>query len=186
MTTPKKKTSKAKADGGTTKRVIRTAQTYSRDKTNDYDDAINASHGIADQMQQEAWERSQRIYEHYLRDQQVFLPLKKQPAATTGLTEQVALIGGQVIYAHKEDGCRGYWCCIHNMSPHHMRRWIQEWDADTKQMYRLCVHKKRHPDPDDTGTARHDPKKCCGCCDRKAVSRPVQKPARTQHNKSVL
>lgn len=149
-------------NGGTTKHFSR------KQGTDISSDSRGDNRGL---LIKEVYERQQRI------DKAKQLQ-KKQSRAKTNVyrephTEPVVLIGGGIIYAHREDMCRGYWCPIHNVSPHHMRRWIQEWCAHTKSMMRVCKCGVQHPDPDDRQIPDHDPAKCCGCCDRRsAVSRP--------------
>jgi hypothetical protein len=44
--------------------------------------------------------------------------------------------------------CRTYGCCIHNVTNHHMKSWMQNWRNDRKMMERICPHGIGHPDPD--------------------------------------
>lgn len=89
--------------------------------------------------------------------------------------ENNTLIGGTKIRTHAYNECVGYWCCIHNPSPHHMRKWEQYWDELDAIMYRICVHGMLHPDPDDPHEFRASKKHregCDGCCNsRDHVSR---------------
>lgn len=81
--------------------------------------------------------------------------------------ESNTLVGGTKIRSHRRDKCMGYWCCIHNPSPHHMKSWDQHYDHTTKMMYRICEHGVEHPDPDDPwawqATGPHA-QYCDGCC----------------------
>jgi len=81
--------------------------------------------------------------------------------------ETNVLEGGEVIVTHRLNDCDGYWCCIHNPSPHHMRGWKQTFNFPMKAIMRVCpVHGDEHPDPDDRDyRGRHT---CtCGCCSPK-------------------
>lgn len=77
-----------------------------------------------------------------------------------------------IMHVHSRDSCRGYWCCIHYPSPHHMRILPQVWDGSMMVMYRLCEHGHMHPDPDDPNASKHKCKSktgkmiCDGCCKR--------------------
>ena len=59
------------------------------------------------------------------------------------------LVGGEKIRTHRAENCIGYWCCVHNPSPHHMAKWKQVFDSVDKVMLRVCKHLKEHIDPDD-------------------------------------
>ena len=87
--------------------------------------------------------------------------------------EEHTLIGGQTIYTHRADECWGYWCPVHNQSPHHMVRWEQRYDWSHNVMVRVCEHGGEHPDPDEPRKdhGRHDRQGCCGCCSRSNVKR---------------
>lgn len=87
--------------------------------------------------------------------------------------EEHTLVGGQTIYTHRERECWGYWCPIHNQSPHHMVRWEQRYDWKHNVMVRVCEHGEEHPDPDEPHKdhGRHDRLGCCGCCSRSNVKR---------------
>lgn len=82
--------------------------------------------------------------------------------------ESNTLVGGTKLRTHNINECSGYWCCIHNPSPHHMRGWDQHWDEYDLMMYRICEHGMMHPDPDDpyefNAAHKHRPA-CDGCCD---------------------
>lgn len=85
--------------------------------------------------------------------------------------ERYTLPGGQVINGHTENSCWGYWCPIHNPSPHHMVKWTQYFDDISGKMFRECPqHTVSHPDPDEpvTDYGAHERSGCCGCCDRRA------------------
>lgn len=78
-----------------------------------------------------------------------------------------------VMMVHSRKDCKGYWCCVHHPSPHHMRVLPQMWDADTKIMYRVCEHGYAHPDPDDPHAINGDcfkmpnnRRSCDKCCAR--------------------
>lgn len=83
--------------------------------------------------------------------------------------ETNVLYGGEVMVTHRKDHCAGYWCPVHNPSPHHMAGWRQRYDFALKQVQRRCSHNNWHPDPDDkhtTMTDRLHVKECpCHCCD---------------------
>jgi len=83
--------------------------------------------------------------------------------------EKVTLVGGQILNAHAKGDCVGYWCCIHNNSPHHMRYWDQNWRSDRGLMERICAHGIGHPDPDDPkATDKYEAVHGCdGCCNPK-------------------
>lgn len=81
--------------------------------------------------------------------------------------ESNTLVGGIKIKTHAKEKCIGYWCCIHNQSPHHMRSWEQHWDEYDLVMYRICEHEIMHPDPDDPSEFRVSKTHkdgCDGCC----------------------
>lgn len=60
------------------------------------------------------------------------------------------LVGGQtLVKVHSSEKCFGEFCCIHNMSDHHMKDWPQNWRPDRGVMERICPHGIGHPDPDD-------------------------------------
>lgn len=59
------------------------------------------------------------------------------------------LVGGEKIRTHRAGDCTGYWCCVHNPSPHHMVKWKQVFDSVDKVMLRVCDHGMEHIDPDD-------------------------------------
>jgi hypothetical protein len=145
-----------------------------RTTTQQFDRPSDAADIIAGTLK-EAAQRQRRITRQYekQRSQPRVVPSRDQPRST--VNERVVLVGGTVITAHRESTCRGYWCPIHNVSPHHMRRWAQTWNAVSKQILRVCPCGEEHPDPDDRAPLDHDhPLSCCGCCDRrKTVSRPV-------------
>jgi len=86
--------------------------------------------------------------------------------------ETNVLEGGEVIVTHRMDDCGGYWCCIHNPSPHHMRAWRQTFNFPMKVIMRVCPCGDEHPDPDERDyRSRHT---CdCGCCSPKG--RVIQK-----------
>lgn len=79
--------------------------------------------------------------------------------------ELATLCGGEQIYVHPRDTCRGYFCTIHYVSNHHMNQWPQHWRDDTKIMERICEHGVGHPDPDDPSAFRST-HGCDGCCAR--------------------
>lgn len=92
----------------------------------------------------------------------------KRLANAESKMESNVLVGGTKIRTHNADECVGYWCCIHNPSPHHMRSWEQQWDEYDLMMYRICEHGMMHPDPDDPfefNAARKHKDACDGCCD---------------------
>lgn len=84
------------------------------------------------------------------------------------------LEGGQKMYTHSPDLCRGEVCCIHNRTQHHMREWPQNWRQDRQLMERICPHGVGHPDPDHLtylertfGVERRNLEashRCDGCC----------------------
>lgn len=81
--------------------------------------------------------------------------------------ERNSLPGGQMLTTHRAGTCIGYWCPIHNTSPHHMRTWNQTFDPMSKVMFRECQHGQLHPDPDDPfefAAARDHAIDCDGCC----------------------
>lgn len=81
--------------------------------------------------------------------------------------EKNVIVGGLVLRTHRAGECIGYWCPIHNTSPHHMRTWRQIFDPASGVMYRECAHKLQHPDPDDSfefAAVRNHVKDCDGCC----------------------
>lgn len=87
---------------------------------------------------------------------------------TAPCDEQNVLVGGTLIRTHRRDDCWGYWCPIHNQSPHHMRGWDQVFDPDEAiTMQRVCPCGNLHPDPDspETDHGWHKVSGCCGCCD---------------------
>lgn len=71
------------------------------------------------------------------------------------------LVGGQILYTHTMDRCRGY-CTVHNRSNHHMLLWPQNWRADRGIMEVICSHGIGHPDPDDI--SKDKTHGCDGCC----------------------
>lgn len=82
--------------------------------------------------------------------------------------EPNTLVGGTKMVTHKKNTCYGYWCCIHNPSPHHMKSWEQYWNESKGIMYRLCDHGEAHPDPDDPlsyRVSKFHKDDCDGCCD---------------------
>lgn len=79
---------------------------------------------------------------------------------------RVTLVGGQILKVHPRSTCRGYWCCIHYPSNHHMREWPQNWREDRAIMERVCEHGIGHPDPDDPSAFRDGVHGCDGCCAR--------------------
>lgn len=83
--------------------------------------------------------------------------------------EEHTLVGGQRITCHREATCWGYWCPVHNPSPHHMVKWEQVFNETTKTMHRVCSHGTAHPDPDEpvTDYGAHSRTGCCGCCNRR-------------------
>ena len=88
-------------------------------------------------------------------------------AAAEAKMESNTLVGGTKIRTHSRGECAGYWCCIHNPSPHHMRAWEQYWDDTDLVMHRICQHGEMHPDPDDPNefrAAKYHKGNCCGCC----------------------
>lgn len=78
--------------------------------------------------------------------------------------EQVTLVGGEVIMAHREADCIVQPCAIHSPSKHLMVDWPQHWRSDRGIIERICPHGVGHPDPDgmfDLGQGAHG---CDGCC----------------------
>lgn len=63
--------------------------------------------------------------------------------------ETNVLEGGEVVMTHRLANCSGYWCPIHNPSPHHMRSWRQTFNFPMKVIMRVCPCGEEHPDPDD-------------------------------------
>jgi len=80
--------------------------------------------------------------------------------------ERNTLVGGTKILTHHRGDCKGYWCCIHNPSPHHMITWEQHFSDVDSIVYRICKHGEMHPDPDDPNAwAVHNSHGCmCHCC----------------------
>jgi len=82
---------------------------------------------------------------------------------------------GLVIYVHKEEDCKGTYCCIHNPSPHHMREWPTLWRWDRNLMERVCKHGVGHPDPDHIDRLPKGKRHiesihgCDGCCSGKGL-----------------
>jgi hypothetical protein len=77
------------------------------------------------------------------------------------------LVGGEKIRTHRAGDCMGYWCCIHNQSPHHMMKWKQSFDSVDKVMLRVCEHGLEHIDPDDPNEhvfVSGHAVVCDGCC----------------------
>jgi hypothetical protein len=93
------------------------------------------------------------------------------PIPSTPFDETNVLEGGEVIVTHRLNDCDGYWCCIHNPSPHHMRGWTQTFNFPMKAIMRVCPCGDEHPDPDERWRSRHTCK--CGCCSPKG--RVIQK-----------
>lgn len=89
--------------------------------------------------------------------------------------ERNTLVGGMQVVTHRKDDCWGYWCPVHNQSPHHMRGWRQVYDRDDiPTMQRECPCGSLHPDPDaqDSDHGWHMRSGCCGCCNpRRYVTR---------------
>lgn len=81
--------------------------------------------------------------------------------------EPNVLVGGTRIRTHRAGDCIGYWCCIHNQSPHHMVKWKQVFDSVDRVMLRVCDHGMEHIDPDDNTPswyAERHAESCDGCC----------------------
>ena len=83
------------------------------------------------------------------------------------MTIEHVLVGGQILIGvHEPEVCRNEFCCIHNMSDHHMRDWEQNWRPDKRMMERICRHGLGHPDPDDPKSKDKSLSihACDGCC----------------------
>jgi len=85
------------------------------------------------------------------------------------------------LITHTAEKCSGHYCCIHNESDHHMKKWPLNWRDDTGVMERICPHGVGHPDPDD---AAHNIRMgreyltihgCDGCCRPKRRATPRKK-----------
>lgn len=95
------------------------------------------------------------------------------PNASGPYDETNVLEGGEVIVTHRLDSCDGYWCCIHNPSPHHMRGWKQTFNFQMKIIMRVCACGEEHPDPDDIDGQRI--RHACACNHCSPRGKVVQK-----------
>jgi hypothetical protein len=90
-------------------------------------------------------------------------PLPWQQAVVKTALEPAVILG-----VHSTSVCAGQSCAIHQRTNHRMRHFPQFFDNQTQAMYRVCVHRNFHIDPDERPnviTQFYDgPGDCCGCC----------------------